>query len=60
MVVTIIGERSCTSVISFGVDGEKKFLQHFIVGKNEAPLQERVKWEIFSYSEKYQQNEVVG
>ena len=46
--------------MSFGVDGEKNFLQYFIVGKNEAPLQERAKWEIFSYSEKYQQNEVVG
>ena len=45
--------------MSFGVDGEKKFLQHFSVGKNGTPLGEISKWEILSYSRKQQQNEIV-
>ena len=42
----------------FGVDEEKKFLQHFSVDKNGTPLREIAKWEILSYSGK-QQNEIV-
>ena len=45
--------------MSFVVDGEKKFLQHFNVDKNRTPLEETVKWEILFYSRKEQQNEIV-
>ena len=33
-IVVNIGEEYSLSLMSFGVDGEKKFLQHFSVGKN--------------------------
>ena len=59
-IVVNIGEECSTSLRSFGVDGEKKFLQHFSVGKNGTPLEEVARWEILSYSSKQQQNEIVG
>ena len=45
--------------MAFGVDGEKKFLQLFIVSKNGAALGEIAKWEILSYSKKQEQNEIM-
>ena len=43
-----------TSPMSFGVDGEKKLLQHFSVDKNGTPLEQNAKWEILFYSRKQQ------
>ena len=42
-IVVNIGEEYSLSLMSFGVDGEKKFLQHFSVGKNGASLGEIAK-----------------
>ena len=46
--------------MSFGVNGENEFLQHFSVGKNGIPLAEIAKVEILSCSRKQQQNKIVG
>ena len=51
-IVINIGEEWSMDLMSFGVDGEKKFLQHFSVDKNGTVLGEIVKWEILSYSRK--------
>ena len=43
--------------MNFGVDGEKKFLQHFSVRKNGTPLGKIAKWKVLSYPRRQQQNE---
>ena len=51
----INNEEGCsTSPMNFGVDGEKKLLQHFSVDKNGAPLEQNAKCEILFYSRKQQ------